>query len=272
MRTFILLLIIFSAGFYLVKNHERVLGKFRPPESARDTRPTPPKREEISHGEALTAADYAGFGLPSLDVGWDATALKKLTFALQLLASAKPHALPTADTDYGKAFFRKLSYTVDRFPLLSSDHKVKTYNAFLPLLPIYAKAHNKGGPRRDLELALLIGLEFKLIVSYTEDHLFVKDLTDVKTRSHVDLDHNLIVARPASIFFRETRESISKSIKESLDMLADAAVFRPEARMLALSHISRHLPAIALRLDLKNMREVLTRLRARETHAQARAY
>lgn len=218
-----------------------------------------------------TEADYLAWGVPSLNDGWDAPTLKKVCVSLGHIKAKNPSNLPGAQSAYGKAFFSKLRYTVQRFHLLSPGNKVASYNALNGLLPLYIGAR-KSGVQCDMEMALLIGLHFELLAGFAEDPLFVKSLSQRSHRISRDLDGNILIASSAAIYRDANSWLQAHEIKTLLDLLADPAAFRPEARILGLSHVSLHLPTIARRMELTGIVPTLIKNQANETNAQARAY
>ncbi len=263
------LLLLLCGGFYLVTNYEAIRDRATSMRSRLVTSIASRKHPGGTRAAPLSAADYERHGVPALDGAWDAVALKSLTIALRRVSSGQ-QPLPGPDSEYGKAF-GKLRYTAMRFHHLSGENKNPVYNAFIDILPIYIEAHNKGH-RCDLEMALLIGLEFELIAGLAEDQLFVKNSRHMRTRTGMDLDRRILIVSPSWIGFSETSGTISETIRERLKMLADPRAFRPEARVLGFNYISLHLPTIVRRVGLINVREQLAEHRAAETNEQARSY
>lgn len=229
------------------------------------TLPAPPP------AEALNEAAYASYGMPALHAGWDSKALQQVTIALINIGQNRPRALPGPDTDYGKAFFTKLAQTTKRFHLLSPENKVATYNAFTRIFPAFSIGRSDGRPR-DRELALLTGLEFELIAGFSEDPSFIKDVSARKARSMQDLDGNILIATASNIHFIGQTATIAQDVEQRLKMIGDTAAFRPEARALALSRISLHLPTIVRRLGLTHIRPILETNRTKEPDLQVREY
>lgn len=218
-----------------------------------------------------TEADYLAWGVPSLNDGWDAPTLKKICVSLGHIKAKNPANLPGAQSAYGKAFFSKLRHTAQHFHLLSPSNKVASGNAFDGLLPLYIGAR-KSGVQCDMEMALLIGLHFELLAGFAEDPLFVKSLSQRSHRISRDLDGNTLIASSAVIYRDANSWLQAHEINTLLDLLADPAAFRPEARILGLSHVSLHLPTIARRMELTGIVPTLIKNQANETNAQARAY
>lgn len=218
-----------------------------------------------------TEADYLAWGMPSLNDGWDAPTLKKVCVSLGQIKAKNPANLPGSQSAYGKAFFSKLRHTAQRFHLLSPDNKVASGKAFDGLLPLYIGAR-KSGVQCDMEVALLIGLHFELLAGFAEDPLFVKSLSQRSRRISRDLDGNTLIAQSAALYLDSSPWHQANQIKTLLDLLADPATLRPEARILGLSHVSLHLPTIARRLELTGIVPTLIKNQANETDAQARAY
>jgi hypothetical protein len=277
MRIVLLISGLLIAGFFLVRNKP---GAPVEPSGTEPTMGAQPRAAAPAVIVKLSAARpvedlkeqiYKDYGMPALDSAWDAAALKQVAAALRNLRQNRPLALPGPDTNYGKAFFNKLLYTTKRFHLLSPENKVTTYNAFTGIFPEFAVAPIDGRPR-DRELALLTGMEFELIAGFTEDPSFVKDIRTQKYRSMQDLSGNTIIAKASNIHFIGQAATIAQNVEQRLKMIGDKNLFGPEARVLALSRISLHLPTIINRLSLTTIRATLEANLRTETDAQVREY
>lgn len=277
MRTLLLISVLLIAGFFIFRQQSDSPAEpvqieppvvALPPADAAMPIATPSTPRPA---DDLTEAFYAGYGMPALGSGWDATALTQVAATLRKIGQNRPLALPGPGTDYGKAFFTKLLQTTQRFHLLSPENKVATYNAFTGIPPVFSVARIDGRPR-DRELALLTGLEFELIAGFAEDPSFVKDPRAQKSRSMQDLSGNTIVARASNIHFIGHTATVAQDVERRLKMIGNPALFGTEARALALSRISQHLPTIVSRLALTNIRPILEANRTTETDAKVREY
>ncbi len=277
MRTLFIILVLLIAGFFLLRPQPKdpagpmeikPLTVTQAPGTAAALAVAKPSAPQAG---GLNESIYTGYGMPALDSAWDAAALRHISTTLGNIGRSNPTALPSPETDYGKAFFNKLIYTTKRFHLLSPENKVATYNAFTGIAPALSSAPAKGRPR-DRELALLTGIEFELIAGFTEDPAFVKDPRTQKSRTMQDLSGNTIVAKASTIHFFGTTSMIAQDVERRLKMIGDTATFGADARLLAVSRISPHLPTIVSRLDLTNIRPILETNRAAEPDAQIREY
>ncbi len=265
-----LLVLILLAGGYWLYDH------FVPPSKAPKSTAqpsasvkTPPRPDFFS--EEFPESYYLAWGIPSLNDPWDAAALTNLAKALEAVRSKNVRHLPGAQSAYGKAFFAKLRYTAQRFHLQSSTNKVASYNGFNDLLPVYVKARIEG-LRCDMEVALLVGLTFELMAGFSEDQQFVRDLAQQTTRISRDLDGRYWEYRGTVIHSEGSTRQNSREVQTLLHLIADPVALRPEARILALSHASIHLPTIVRRMGLYGIASTLKKHRAAETDPQARAY
>jgi hypothetical protein len=271
MRSFLVISILLVAGFFVARRAWN-LSERSPASGLSATDPgVMAKTFPPAPAEDLPEEFYISQGMPALGSGWDAPALVQVATALRTIAGTRPLALPGPSTAYGKAFFNKLLHTTRLFPLLSPENKVATYNAFITIFPAFTAAPVNGTPP-DRELALLTGMEFELIAGFTEDPAFVKDPRLQKTRASTDLNGNTLIARGENIHFIGHPGLVSVDVAHRLQLIGDTALFRPEARALALNRISPHLPTIISRLGLTNIRPVLEKNLAAETEAGVRDY
>lgn len=270
MRAFLVLIVLAGGGYWFFDRLD--LEPFRmgpsasgPAASGKPAAQTEPLTED------LPEAHFRAFGMPDLNTAWDAPALKTICESLDEVCTANPRNLPGARSAYGKAFFSKLRYTVQRFHLQSSTNKVATYNAFNDLLPVYIKAR-KAGVQCDMEIALLVGLTFEIMTGFSEDQQFVRDISRRSTRISRDLDGNYWEVWGSSIHPLGTPRETEREVQLLLHLMANPDALRPEARILALSHVSLHLPTLVRRMGFTSIRPTLTKLRAAEMNPQARDY
>lgn len=276
MRTFFLLLFVIGAGVFIFRDH-----KWFPSENkdgkkpvtvaahAPNAAPATPA-PAAAPAEVLSEDAYITFGMPPLSSAWDAATLKTVSAALHNINIKRPRAMPGPDTEYGRAFFAKLRYTVGRSHLLSPENKVASYNAFRGIMAEFGGGSTKERPR-DREVALLIGLQCELIVGMIEDPEFVKDAQAVKTRTLKDMNGNVTIYTPSYVHFMDSAATMSGDIAANITAIGNGSNYRPEARALALSHLSLHLPKIAQRLDMKNIRPILVQNRNNEPDPTLRA-
>lgn len=277
MRTLFIILVLLIAGFFLLRPQPKDPAgplEIKPLTVTQAPGAAAPVIAKPSAPPAggLNESIYTGYGMPALDRAWDAAALRHIATTLGTIGRSNPTALPSPETDYGRAFFNKLIYTTKRFHLLSPENKVATYNAFTGIAPAFSSAPAAKGRPRDRELALLTGIEFELIAGFTEDPSFIKDPRTQKSRTMQDLSGNTMVAKASTIHFFGPTSMIAQDVERRLKMIGDTATFGADARLLALSRISPHLPTIVSRLDLTNIRPVLEANRAAEPDAQIREY
>lgn len=265
MKALLLFSLILSAGYLIITRYKPL--SIEKPVAIKEVAPvaTPPPLVE------LTESHYIGLGLPSLTEAWDAEAITRIKRALLHIRSNTPADLPNAGTNYGKAFFGKLRHTVQRFHFLPGDKKHAFYNAFLGLRPIYSTTENTY-VRYDREVALLVGLQFELLAGVTEDQHFVAHRSLNKNRISRDLDGNTIVVRGIAIYLEGGTHMLERDVRSLLNVLADPATLRPEARILGLSYVSSHLPAIARHIKASGVIHTLKQHRANEDNAEVKAY
>lgn len=272
MRPVLILLAVIAVGYFAFPHLEKLLPRSRPAAASASARPPSlVSRPEMLPASDLTEADYLAWGMPSLNDFWDSRALSRVHEALDKIRAQNIRHLPGANSAYGKAFFGKLRSSVTGFFRLSTTNKVSTYNAFGTLIPVYGAALN-AGLQCDMEIALLIGLQFELMTAFMEDQHFISERSRISIRVSRDLEGNIWHHSGKAIFPLESPYSMQQGIEILLDALANQTALRPEARVLGLSYVSRHLPAIVRRMHFSTLDRRLLKNRAVETNEQARAY
>ena len=240
------------------------------PPPATPTAPAPARTPLKRLDGAKPETHYLALGMPGLNTGWDAPALTQTVKVLEAIRISSPQDLPGAHSTYGKGFFAKLRYTIQRFHFQTSTNKIASYNAFNGLLPIYGKAFDAGF-ECDMEIALLIGLSFEVLAGCSEDQNFVRDLSEHRARLSRDLEGNLWEVWGPAIYLDAGGKDPERDVQTLLHLIAYPRTLRPEARVLALSHASLHLPTYARRMRFTGIERTLNKHRKTEQHAEARA-
>lgn len=271
MKKLLVLLLLLGGAGYWAWTSGKLNGRswIEPMASARQ--PEKATASTVAEPEADVLAQWHSCGMPSLDANWDAQQLRGVVEALRQLKARSPAHLPDARSAAGKAFFSKLRYTAGRFHLLGSLHKISTYNAFREILPVYAKGPSFGRSR-DLEVALLIGLQVELIAGVMQDQAYVKNISDRTTRTSGSLDGGTWIMSGEAISFAGGARGLETDTRELLQTLSNRGAFGPEARKLALSLLVPHLPIIARRADMNDLGPLVQKQRAQETDPEVRAY
>lgn len=273
MRHFLVIVLLLGAACWLftridTKPLENAFSPTAPAVPAKSAPAPAPTSRPLNHDKS--EAYYLALGMPDLNAGWDGPALAKIAKVLETIRAADPRDLPGARSAYGKAFFSKLRYTTQRFHLQSSEQKIASINAFTRALPVYGKAMDAGF-ECDMETALLIGLWFEMVAGFSEDQQFIQDLSLRRPRIARDLDGNLWEYRGTVIYLEGANRDTEHTVHSLLSIVAHPQALSTEARVLALSHISLHLPTLVRRLKFRGVLSTVTGHRDAERDAQVRA-
>ena len=266
-KTLIAIILLATAGYWLWTNNF-VGGRSVHKTEERGGTPTSPQGNKP---ESRYLSVWQSCQMPALNDAWDTTKLLSVGSALKQLQANHPNYLPDAQSAAGKAFFSKLCYTVGRFHLLRGQDKIPAYNAFKEFLPIYVKSHTRGRPR-DLEIALLIGLQIEMIAGITEDQEFESDLSNRTTRTAGSLDGGIWTMRGSAIGFQGGARGLEKDTHDLLKAIGDQKTLRTDARKLVLGYLGLHLPTIARQTKMSDLRPLVQSLRDRENDAEVRAH
>ena len=214
-----------------------------------------PYRDQVP----VTVAEYRRLGFPEAGQtgSWLKRDLADFHRALASMPSNLRESFPGADGDYGKSAFGKITKLETSFPSLRFEDQAAMLDLVAAIHETYRRAHNEDRVRYDREISLIRGV----YVAMT-DHALRKmdvEMSHVKSRiasatgtlgrgSEVEKKQRLArvnsLLQPFEAEIARDLQEARKMIEGFLKDMAEVPTVRPQAKMLTLRYLERHLASV----------------------------